>query len=467
MSPTNVPAPSQAELNSLLEYYQNGRFDDAEKLATSFTQKFPTHCFGWKVLGAVFGQTGRITEALVANQKAVELTPEDAETHSNLGNTLKVLGRLEEAEASYRKAIVLNPDFVEAHSNLGITLKELGRLDEAEPSYRQAIALRPVFAYAHCNLGNTLKELGRLEESEPSYRQAIALKPDYAEAHNNLGNTLKELGKLEEAEASYRKALALKPDLAEAHRHLGVTLKELGRLNEAEASYRQAIKIMPNSPEAKHLLASLTGETTNSAPRVYVENLFDGYAPKFDRSLVGKLEYKIPKIITEMIIKESTDGSLGSVLDLGCGTGLVGVEIKENCTNLEGIDLSNAMLEKARKKNVYDKLTHQEIRDYISTQDLEFDYFVSTDVFIYVGDLSDVFRLIKVRNRSGGKLAFSTEHNDKDTFFLETSGRYSHSKQYIERLCERFNYKLVHFETTNLRKEKDGFVTGGLYLLEF
>ena len=196
-------SPSQEQLTSLLEHYQNGRFDDAEKLSVSITQEFPTHPFGWKVLAAVFKKTGRVSESLVANQKSVQLAPQDAEAHSNLGNTLQKLVKLDEAEASLRRAIALKPDYAEAHSNLGVTLNELGRLDEAKASYGQAIAFKPDYAEAHSNLGNTLKELGRLEEAEASYTQAIALKPDYAEAHYNLGNMLLELGRLEEAEVSY------------------------------------------------------------------------------------------------------------------------------------------------------------------------------------------------------------------------------------------------------------------------
>ena len=61
-------SPSQEQLSSLLEYYQNGRFDGAEKLAVSITNEFPKHQFGWKVLGAVLGATGRKSEAVDANQ---------------------------------------------------------------------------------------------------------------------------------------------------------------------------------------------------------------------------------------------------------------------------------------------------------------------------------------------------------------------------------------------------------------
>jgi tetratricopeptide (TPR) repeat protein/SAM-dependent methyltransferase len=246
--------PSQQQLGSLLEHYQNGRLSDAEKLAVSITNEFPKHPFGWKVLGAVFKATGRKSEAVDANQTAVVLSPQDAEAHSNLGNTLKELGRLDEALASYTQAIVLKPDLAEAHSNLGNTLLELGRLDEAEASYSQVLALKPDYAEAHSNLGNTLKELGRLDEAEASYSQVLALKPDYAEAHYNLGVTLQELGRLDEALASYTQAIVLKPDLAEAHSNLGNTLLELGRLDEAEASYSQAIALKPDYAEAHYNL---------------------------------------------------------------------------------------------------------------------------------------------------------------------------------------------------------------------
>ena len=146
-------SPSQLQLTTLLDHYQNGRYSDAETLALSITQEFPNHQFGWKVLGVILKQQGRIDESLVANQKSVQLSFQDAEAHSNLGNTLKELGRLDEAITSYKQAIDFKPDFAEAYSNLGVTLQELGRLDEAEISYKKAIELNHNYIEAHYNLG--------------------------------------------------------------------------------------------------------------------------------------------------------------------------------------------------------------------------------------------------------------------------------------------------------------------------
>lgn len=249
--------PPQKLLSRLLEHYQSGRLGDAEILALSITRDFPNDNFSWMILAAVFKAIGRNTEALNANQTAVELSPQDAEAHSNLGVTLQELGRLNEAEVSLRQAIVLRPNYPEAHNNLGNALKEQGRLDEAEASYRQAIVLKPGYANAHSNLGATLQELSRLDEAEASYIQAIALRPNYAEAYSNLGVTLQELGRLEEAEESLKHAITLKPDFALAHYGLTKVLYNMSYKDSALESIKKANVIDPKSKDFSLLLSVL------------------------------------------------------------------------------------------------------------------------------------------------------------------------------------------------------------------
>ena len=395
------------------------------------------------------------------------MKPDYAQAFVNLGNTLKQLERPDEVEACYREAIALKADYVDAHFNLGVRLHELGRLIEAEASYRRAVALKPDFAKAHFNLSVSLAERSILDDAEVCVRRAIVLMPDYIEAHYTLGNILKEVGRLDEAEASYQQALALRPEYIAAHLNMGNTMRELGRADEAKASYQRVIALKPEHSSAKHLLAALSGNTTASAPLDYVEELFDYYAPKFEKSLVNNLGYQVPKVISAMILQDSRADSLGSISDLGCGTGLLGAEIKEFCGYLEGVDLSQKMLNEAKTKNVYDELIKKDILTYLTTADLHFDYFVATDVFIYVGDLTGVFRLIKSRNKQPGKLVFSTENYDGTGFFLEQSGRYSHSNTYIEDLCQKFGYVIRHFETQALRKQNNVDISGGLYILDF
>ena len=93
-----VRTPPERDLVNLLKHYQAGHFSDAEKMALSITEEYPDHQFGWKVLGAVLKQTGRVSESLAFIKKAVILDPNDTQAHYNLGNALLDLGKLEEAE---------------------------------------------------------------------------------------------------------------------------------------------------------------------------------------------------------------------------------------------------------------------------------------------------------------------------------------------------------------------------------
>jgi len=185
----NNSAPSQSELENLFECFQNKQYDLAEKTASALSEKFPNHPFSWTVLGAVFNQTGKLNEALIACQKAVILEPNKAEAHNNLGNTLLKLDRLEEAEESCRQAIALEPKNELAQNNLGQILFRLKKLDEAEGAFRNAIVLKQDNVQAYFNLGNTLKAQGKLEEAISIFTQASFIDPKNPELYVLRGLT--------------------------------------------------------------------------------------------------------------------------------------------------------------------------------------------------------------------------------------------------------------------------------------
>ena len=359
------------------------------------------------------------------------------------------------------------PNSAVLNINLGKCYFELGQIEQAISSCKKATEYQPNWEIGFALLGQIYSSQGNVDAAIEGYKKALLLNPDYAECYVLMGIALRQQGKSKEAIEAYTKALLIKPNYANAYNNLGVALKDQGKTAAAVESFKQASKLDPENACMRHTLAALTGQQTASAPNVYVEELFDNYAVKFDQSLVEQLKYNVPKLIAELVLKHQSGAPLGSIMDLGCGTGLAGVELKGFCQEIEGIDLSKKMLAKARQKNVYSKLNHTGIIEYLAQAPLDFDLFLSTDVFVYVGELSEVFRLIKSRNKRHGRLAFSTEHTEKADFFLEASGRYSHSKSYIESLCDKFDYQLLNFSTIDLRKSGSEFIAGGLYLLEF
>lgn len=168
------------EISSIVALLTKGRYEEAAPLAHAMVMRFPQHGISWTVLGTVLIQMGQIAEALPHMQKAVELSQNNPDVHSDLGNTLLNLGRMDEAEASYRRAVEINPGYSEAHNSLGNLLRDIGRLDEAVASYRRAIEINPCFADAHSNLGSVLMTLGKMGDAEKALNKAIELAPGEA-----------------------------------------------------------------------------------------------------------------------------------------------------------------------------------------------------------------------------------------------------------------------------------------------
>ncbi|MGH6973529.1 MAG: tetratricopeptide repeat protein, partial [Stellaceae bacterium] len=103
----------------------------------------------------------------------------------NLGNALLAQNDAASIDA-YRRAVELQPDLADAHMNLGVVLRRQGQAQAAVACFRRAIELRPDGAAAYDNLAGMLTEMGQLDEAVAASRRALDLGPTSAEAHSNL-----------------------------------------------------------------------------------------------------------------------------------------------------------------------------------------------------------------------------------------------------------------------------------------
>lgn len=101
--------------------------------------------------------------------------------------------RHEEAIDLYKRALEMEPQHAAAHINLGTLYYNRRDYAAAERHYRAAITADARYALAYFDLGNVLDETGRLQEAVGSYRQAIQLAPTYADAHYNLALAYEKL----------------------------------------------------------------------------------------------------------------------------------------------------------------------------------------------------------------------------------------------------------------------------------
>ncbi|MBI5429637.1 MAG: tetratricopeptide repeat protein [Nitrosomonadales bacterium] len=435
--------PSPQEISTLQTLFNQGRLREAAALARTMTVRYPMYGFGWTVLGAVYKQMGQSANALAPMQQAVALLPNDANAHNNLGATLQDLGRPEEASACLMRAIKIKPDFAQAHYNLGVCLQKLGRLGEAETSIRRA----------------------------------LQIKPDFADAYNNLGIILHDLGRRDEAEASFRRALQINPDCANVHSNLGTTLHDMGRMDDALAHFQQQAELTPENAVAQHLIASMTGKNTERAPDQYIESVFDGYAEKFDAHLLKNLKYETPNKLVSFITRHSAPpGEKWNVLDLGCGTGLAGVAIAPFARQLVGVDLSARMLDKARERNLYQRLERLDLLTMMRDEQAHsYDVIIAADVFVYLGKLDEIVSETRRLLCPGGIFAFSVEAldllaneetnpDDQREYQLGASGRYAHTANYLNRLASAHGFLIQEMAATQIREERNQPVKGYLVL---
>ena len=188
-------------------------------------------------------------------------------------------------------------------------------------------------------------------EPKTDYKKAIFeliihINPKNKDAYYNLGNTYETLGKTQQAIDCYQRAIHLSDyDL---------------RLNPSDQ------KAYARQQSSLHLLNSLVGVTTKTAPKCYIKNLFDDFAQTFDHQLANVLDYKIPELLKNALLTQQGKNLLFNMaIDLGCGTGLSGQMFRPICKRLVGIDLSPKMIAKAREKKIYDIIENIEINDYL------------------------------------------------------------------------------------------------------
>ena len=195
---------------------QKGEFAAVVDQAEALSRDFPDTVFLCNILGSAHASLDQPEPAIRYFRKALEIRPDIAETHSNLGKLLSKTGRGQDAVTSFKRALRIKPDYADAHYSLGTVLQAMARHDEAIACFARALHIRPDFIQAHKNLGIALRDAGRTEDAIACFNQFLQINPDAADARIHLGIIYNRLARYPEAIASLTEALKINPDLADA-----------------------------------------------------------------------------------------------------------------------------------------------------------------------------------------------------------------------------------------------------------
>ncbi|GIZ50394.1 tetratricopeptide repeat protein [Noviherbaspirillum aridicola] len=339
-------------------------------------------------------------------------------------------GRLEQARACFESALALAPDRPSILGNLGVTLYHLGQTAQALPLLQRATAADPEFLDAWTCLGLALERTGRWQEAADAMARSLALAPQQAQLWFRRGQCLMRTGQWQAALQAFDRAVATEPAFGDAWSARGGVLRDLQRLPEAAASFEKALACGADPELNRYYLASVTGQALPAPPRRYVEALFDDYAPEFQDHVLGGLRYQGYERLLLPLAEQGR--RFRRALDLGCGTGLCGPLLQRVAAQVDGVDLSAAMLEQARATGAYRTLSHADIVDFLRAERETADLIAAADVFIYVGELQPVFEAVRGTLADDGLFAFTAElAAGGEALQLLPSLRYAHSEDYI------------------------------------
>lgn len=271
---------------------------------------------------------------------------------------------------------------------------------------------------------------------------------DYAEG-------LLAAGEAEAAADLYAQALAIAQHWGAGWYRLGEIRAAHGLSGAAEA-FAEALRLDPADTLGAALQLDLlrARPMADAMPSAFVETLFDQYAGHFDHALVDTLGYRAPQLLSAGLA-----GHYGRALDLGCGTGLMGAELRPLCAHLEGWDISAEMLREAEAKHLYDRLEKRDLAT-LPAPEAAWDVITAADVFIYLGALEQIVGWAALALAPEGRFAFTTEvHDGPEPFVLRESRRYAHSEPYLRALLAQAGFA-AEITRAPLRRDRGEEIAG-------
>ncbi len=329
-----------------------------------------------------------------------------------------------------------------------------GRAADAARNLRARLAAGRGGLLARLTLVKALLATDEVAAALEEAREAAALNPGIALAVLALGEALLAAHALPAAIAELQRALRLDPGLERARLLMASAWLEAGEAEKALAILAE----LEASPETDNLMARAQAiQSASRSDAGYVRHLFDQFSADYDARMIGQLGYAAPQILRDLADLVMAGRNDLSILDLGCGTGLAGILFRDRAARLTGIDLSPAMIEKARARDVYDRLL---VGDIETARTGYYDLILAADTLVYLGDLAPLLRAVTAQLLPEGYFLFTTEAKEGEGFELGPKRRWRHSEAYLREQAGLAGLSVAGLVAASPRTEANHPVSG-------
>lgn len=407
---------------------------------------------------------GDLKKAALTLNKAGALWPQDPRMFVLAGLMAEKSGNVEGAFEALRKAVELSPDFAPAILELALLLARQNQFQEATEWAERVAALEPSNPLVLAGVVDIAHRAGQTEMAVRHLRHGLVLVPGDVQLRRLLARDLGSIGEVGASLAIWAALVNENPADAEARMGRVQTLIALGRAAEARQDTEALLAEQPDDDAYAYYHAIASGDTPPQQPASLSRSRYDSMASAYDQHIVRGLKYRLPKLVADALLARRPDKKF-NLLDLGCGTGLLGVCLGRLDGYLIGVEISHGMIEQAARHRVYDKFHNVDIRNALAeTPDSQYEIITALDVFIYLGALEQVIPNALRILTPGGQFVFSCESAPEDgsDLVLQANGRYAHKASHIEALCQSAGFASVTLEPLVLRTEDTQDVHGFL-----
>lgn len=232
------------------ELQKTGDLDSAEKRYRKAARLDPKNHLALRLLGRLYAERGKLSEARDILESAVTLTTADAVTWTDLGNVLLLINNIDDAMSCYFRALNIDATLPTTHFNLSRAYRAIGDTEQAIKSLKKGLQLAPNELSQQYALGVLYRTENQFSRARVIFRRAEKLDPENIEIKIAIATTFLDESDYENATAEAERALVLDGDSFDARYVLASCFFNAQKYAQALAEYTRATEIDPTNLDA-------------------------------------------------------------------------------------------------------------------------------------------------------------------------------------------------------------------------